>query len=599
MEVSAVGKERLSRWKVITRAGILLGFGLLIAGFIVRDVSPPSFARAAHLTLGLWIAACVLVLAGIGLNFKALMGLFRTGRAAEGANFALVVVLSIGLAALLCYISTRRFARMDWTGKRQYSLHSKTKNILRGLDQDVKVTVLYAFTNLPMQDQETIRWREATVLMLEEFKALSRHITVAELDWTHPDMTKKANQLRQELAEDDLPGVCVIFEGVEGHQIVSKEKTVEILPQSPPTFTGEDAFATALIKLTEKEKATIYALTGHGEKALEVEQRPQMPYPMRRETVDMASDPRFSLSRLVKELAKDHYEVKTLDLMVEGSVPEDCAVLLVAGPRTPLDQKEIEAIRDYLDNRDGRAIFLADSELLPDVDTNIDDLLANYGVRLRTDAIGMFMAQDIFGRATPRLSAPVVAEGMAEHPATAGLTSFRLWFDQPCPIEVEPSPSHPMLAARPLLTSVDKSWGETDIRLDSGESQVVEYTPGRDVSQPITVGVVVEPTAPPGQPPMPTDVSALPGPRLVVLGSSLAFVNGVLAGNPSHLYLFQNCVNWMAGKLHMLGIPPKTVEFNTVSVSDSQIRLGRYLLIAILPVCIVVLGFGVWLARRR
>ncbi len=594
-----MGKERLPRWKAVTRVGIALGFALAIGGVISGDVCPPGFKYTVHIASALWLAGGVLVLGGIATNLKELIGFFRGARVAEGANFLLVVLLSVGLVALLCYISTRRFARMDWTGRREYSLHSKTKNILRALDQDVRITVLYTFTNHPMEDRATAWWRETTMNMLEEFKAISKHVTVEELNWTAQDMMNKAQQLCQQLGEDDLPPVCVILEGRDGHQIVSMDRTVELLPQSPPIFTGEDAFASALTKLTEKEKATIYALTGHGEKALEGQEQPQMPYPMMRETVDMASDPRFCLSRLVKELAKDNYEVKPLDLAVEGSVPEDCAVLLVAGPRTPLDQKEIEAVRDYLDNRDGRAIFMAESELLPGVDTNLDDLLADYGVRLRTDAIGMVMGQDIFGRVTPTFSVPVLADGMAEHPATAGLRTFRLWFEQPCPIEVEQSPSHPMLAARRLLTGIATSWGETDIRLDSRESQVVEYTPGRDVSQPIAVGAVVEPTVPPGQPPMSLDVSDLPGPRIVVLGSSLAFVNSTLASNPSHLYLLQNCVNWMAGKMHRLGIPPKTIEFNTVSVSDNQIRAARYIFIGILPACIIALGVGVWLIRRR
>ncbi|MHC4592277.1 MAG: GldG family protein [Planctomycetota bacterium] len=597
-----MGKEQLSRLGVITRVCMILGLVLLAAGFAVRDIRAAGFVQTDYVAWGLGIAGVILAGGGIMANYRVFVRFVAGGRATERLNFAAVVALSLALAGMLCYITTRRFARMDWTGKRTYSLHSKTKNILRALDRDVEATVIYAPDTQAFMAPDTqalmLWWLDTTLTMLEEFRALSNHITVKELNWTLPENLTKVEGLRQRLGEQSLPGTCVVLAGPDAHQIVPFEKTVEgSRTQEAPAFTGEDAFASALVRLTEEEKVIIYALTGHGERSLEEEGAAPMAALRGDQLVDTASDPRLSLSRVVRELRNDSYDVKPLSLVVEGSVPDDCAALLIAGPRTPLAEKETKALEDYLDNRNGNAVFLVDSEVLPDVETNVDDLLLKYGVRLRTDAIGVFVARNIFGQLVFEADVPVQAEGLAKHPATSGLANYTIWFKQPCPIEIaEPQP-RPMLSAQPLLTGVQSSWGETDIRPD--EPQEVEFTPDRDAGQPAVVGVVVQPTMPPGAPPMSMSGRDLPGPRLIVLGSSLSFVNAVAEQHPENVYLLQNCVNWMAGKMHMLGIPPKRMELNVVSVSESAIRAARYIFIGGLPACIIAVGIGVYLLRRR
>ncbi len=51
-------------------------------------------------------------------------------RLAEWTHFALVVVLTAALAALLCYVSTRRYVRMDWRSTAQQPLTHDTLALL-------------------------------------------------------------------------------------------------------------------------------------------------------------------------------------------------------------------------------------------------------------------------------------------------------------------------------------------------------------------------------------------------------------------------------------------------------------------------------------
>ena len=58
-----MGKQGEARWKVISRMGVLLGLAFVAGGFIAQDVAPPDFAQVGYVTVGLWIAGGVLMLA--------------------------------------------------------------------------------------------------------------------------------------------------------------------------------------------------------------------------------------------------------------------------------------------------------------------------------------------------------------------------------------------------------------------------------------------------------------------------------------------------------------------------------------------------------
>ncbi|MFO7956885.1 MAG: GldG family protein [Candidatus Brocadiia bacterium] len=583
-----MGKRDTPRWRTLLRAGILLGFALLIAGFMVRDIRARAFVQTDYIAWALWILGGVLAAGGIALDYKRLLALLRGGRTAEGVNFAFVIVLVIALAGLLCYITTRRYARLDWTGTGKYELHTQTERILASLQQDVRAVVLYRSTN--PYDMAVFGFVGD---MLDEMKSRAPRMQVQELDLSQASTQPRVNELLADLGVQDLTAPSVVFIVGDRHEAIPFDKIAESSGGSqrmPEVFKGEAAFAGALKKLTEGEKAVLYALTGHGERPLEAQQQ----QPTQPQAQGVMSGPAYSLSRAVNTLERDNYEVKPLNLAMEGEVPEDCAALLVAGPKTPLGEGELRAIRQYLDERNGSAVIMLESDFSADVDTNVDELLMNYGIGAREDAVGVAVVQGLFGSPMTVAAVPVMGDGLPDHPATSDLRNYTLWFEQPVPLEIANAQPTQSLETKALLRGVDSSWGETD--LEPGERQSVEYDPGVDVAQPVIVGALVQPASP--RPGMPGPPQA-EGPKLLVLGSSLSFANATVEQHRGNLYLLSNAANWMAGKMHMLGIPPKSMDVETVSVSSSEVTAARYLFIGGLPALCIAAGIVVWVLRRR
>ena len=72
-------------------------------------------------------------------------------------------------------------------------------------------------------------------------------------------------------------------------------------------------------------------------------------------------------------------EVKTLDVLTEGKLPEDCNVLVIASPEKDFDDVATNAIIDYI-NKGGNILWL-NAAIAQNIElSNVNKVLATYGV---------------------------------------------------------------------------------------------------------------------------------------------------------------------------------------------------------------------------
>jgi hypothetical protein len=118
-----------------------------------------------------------------------------------GSNVALMVVLSIVVAGLVTYIVQARDVRIDTTAQRVNSLKPQTMNVLRDLNQDVKIISLYSKTEAEDTENAPKGLNKAAMVsdLLDNYKRASSHITVQVID---PVSERgKVDQLTTELEE--------------------------------------------------------------------------------------------------------------------------------------------------------------------------------------------------------------------------------------------------------------------------------------------------------------------------------------------------------------------------------------------------------------
>ena len=264
----------------------------------------------------------------------------------KGTTTILLAVIIIA-----CYIGLTVLADkleiedLDFTEKKLYSLSDETKNKLKDLDEEITIQLI----NI---DDEYIK--EYT----RKYKVYSDKIDIEEVD----DLSSRVD-LKTEYNLDDTDSLIVVSAG-------EKEKTLTLYNLYTIDYsTGqqidvtEEAVTNAIVEVTIDEKPQIYIFSGK-----------------------TYYEPEQSLSTITTQLTNEANEVKYLDILSTGSVPDDCDCLIITTLAEDMSEMERDKILEYI-QRGGKILFLISQNIL-EVDTpNLNSILDQYGVSIQYGAI--------------------------------------------------------------------------------------------------------------------------------------------------------------------------------------------------------------------
>ena len=302
----------------------------------------------------------------------------RTGRYAINT---LVMVFAFGaILMLLGYISLQNSVRVDLTATKQFTLAPQTLKVLKELKKPVQATV---YSDPEQVIQEQIRIQADNFFF--EFNKRNKDFTFEFVD---PDL--KPSLARRDGVKEYPSIVFKVPDSESNPHILSPTSFGENL-----VLSEQDLVSAVLIATGQKQKI-VYMLTGHGEKNID--------------DGDIESQG-FGLARA--GLVGDNYIVKSLNLKQSESVPDDAAVLIVAGPRSSILMDERAKIEAYLEDS-GRALFLIDDA----ADSQMNQLLNKWGIHLPK---GTIIDEASSANSDPR--SPIVrrANYLADHQITKPL----------------------------------------------------------------------------------------------------------------------------------------------------------------------------------
>lgn len=452
-----------------------------------------------------------------------------TGRTArQGANATVVSLAVIGILILLNVLAARHSKRFDLTAERQFSLSKQTLQVLAGLKEPVNVT---AFMSSGYYARQTVQD------LLEEYTYHSDKLKVEFIDLDQRPALARQYQITRD-------GTVIFESGGRRQEALGSD---------------EQEFTSALVKLTREQAKAVYFVTGHRERS------PQD-----------SGDAGYQ--QIAEALKRDNYRVETLNLTITSTVPADCAALVLASPMVAPAEKEIEAIKAYID-RGGSLFVLTD----PQSDVSLDELLGRWHLSARNDIV-LDPAMSFFGD----IASPVV-DRFPYHTITKDLGGLTTFFPLARSIA---SPKEPVegVQVSPLVQTSQSSWGETD-----RENRQARLDAGKDTPGPLDLAVAATLELPKqGSEDQPKRA------RLVVFGDADLCSNGVLwsirgSGNPD---LFLNSVNWLAEEEALISIRPNQPTERTIILSGVQQRLVLLTSMLFMPVAVVVAGAWVWWKRR-
>jgi ABC-type uncharacterized transport system involved in gliding motility auxiliary subunit len=499
----------------------LLGLASLVVGFVFALILP-GLRTYAWGTLAFGAA---LLTAAVILDFKRVKGALVSRRGRFGLGTTVKISLFSGIILLINAISVGTYHRFDFTGLAQFTLTSQTKEVLAELDKPVEVVNFFT-PSVPPAVSTYAQY------LLDEYQIHSDQLTVRTVD---PDLNP--DQARQYQVDQigALYGVTV-FRSEEGQrQVYGPQISAE----------AEHAFTSAILEVTGIKQKKVYFLTGHGESGIYAD---------------------YDSAR--SGLRDNLFEVGEVDLLRTPEVPEDAAVLVLAGPQQPLVNSELEVLSSYLDEG-GRLMVLVNPGSLG----GLGQLLGRWSI-----AIGDGVLIDPSSYVAPDPDTPLV-------PRTRN--TFRLgeiYFPGAAAvIPLEEIPADRGIA--PLAWSSPESWLEREFK--PGEKS--KFDERTDKKGPLAIGALISTE--------PAEGSEGTSTRLVVIGDSDFAANRHFR-NGNNADLFLSSINWLAEGEEIIAVDRKVLPIRRLILGPEQVRFLHISSIGLLPLLLLVLGGIVWWRRR-
>ncbi len=480
----------------------------------------------------------------------------RQWRWAVRVNVTLAVLLAAALVVLINGLSARFHWRMDISALRLYELSDQTLQLLQNIETPVGVIVFFERGDELFHDVENL---------LREYRY---HLPGLRVEYVDPDRNlARAEELRQQY-DADRPNV-VIFHAGTRHTVVSAGDILEFdfsgvrhgLGPARARFRGEQAFSSAIHRITQASLPTVYFLAGHGERRID------------------NFDPYVGYSSLAQRIRATNVQVDTLIFGESPGIPEDADALIIAGPSRRLSQPEQDLIDNYLE-RSGRVMVMIDSLAV----TGLESVLRRWDIQLGDDIV-VDATRTLTGR-----ELFVTEYGM--HPITEGLRGVTTVFYRPRSVDALPREAIPSAdqADKPHVTRLASSsasgWAERD-----PDQVPMRFDPGIDRPGPVPVAVAMERGPVPG-----IDVQ-IQSTRMVVIGDSGFVSNGALANSGEDF--FMHALNWLLDRDQQMAIAPRHLDEVRLVLSRQQIRKLLWWTLAGLPGGALGIGVLVWWRRRK
>jgi ABC-type uncharacterized transport system involved in gliding motility auxiliary subunit len=485
---------------------------------------------------------------------------FRFARRVRAINRLVQILLSLSLIIALNFISANYFKRFDLTKSGAYTLAPESKAYIRQLKEPVEIIV-----TIPKESEEDefgiIRQDLKKLLREYEFEGMrdgKAYVTVEFVDIYR--QRKRAHELatNYNLTKEN----AIIIASGEKVREISQIGLYEYDDGKTRGFRGEQVFTSAILDVSSKKAQKIYFLVGHGE--------------MRLDDVD----PLRGLSQLESFLSERNFEVATLDLAIDKNVPEDASLVVVPSPQARLQPEEVEKLRRYMSDRNGRMITLID----PGRRHGMDELFFDWGV-LAEDNVVVDVGADFRAQ-----GGDLIIRHFAEHPITQLLIDYQITalFGQPRSVRTDPaSANDSRLQVHQLIGTSDKSWAERDYRTQ----KPIAFDAKRDQKGPISIATVSSRSSG-----IELGIT-IPGGRMVVFGNSDFITNNRLRAFGNHT-LFINSANWALDRTSLLNIPTRKLESHQIVMSESDLqRMLTYF--AIVPAATAMFGLLIYFIRRH
>lgn len=464
---------------------------------------------------------------------------------------ALVIVVLINM---ITSSLPARIVHPDISKNGIYTLSEHSINTVKAIQDDV--TIYHLTTHAARDDR--------LASLLERYAELNKHVHVEEKD-------PQISQIASKYTKDDLSDNSLIIVSDKRNRVVEYSSIMKMSEQMQwyayyygeentfyDDFCGEREVTSAIDFVTKDVFPKVYVLTGHDEIGLESEAQSEIEY--------------------------ENFEIETLDLVQEKTIPEDCACLMIISPMTDLLDMELEEIQSYFAN--GGKLFVTTyprNYLEKDV-PNFDKLLRDLGIVYGEGRVNEGDENAIYETLTENYQIMTcLIPTLNEHEITTPILDKNYHVFCPGVSEMRIADNlRSTLDVQPLMHTTNASYSRTDPDIQSAQKT------DADVAGPFDIAYAVRESS-----------GSTTGQAIVVATSF--FMNKNLLGSSGNVSFLINSLKWMNdpdGKVDVIE-GKSLLNSGSLEISEASATGWSALLVALIPFAILTAGVVVFIWRKK
>lgn len=458
----------------------------------------------------------------------------------RGGAYSLIlsaVVLTILIVInILVNALPDHLTKYDISAAKLYSVTSNTKAVISGLDQDVTI---YWIVQADKEDAVIEN-------LLNKYDSLSDHIQIVK---KNPDVYPT---FAQQYTDETVANNSLVVESGERSRFIGYDdiyvQEADVYSYSYSTsFDGEGAVTSAVDYVVNEEQPIVYLLEGHGERELS--------------------------SSFKDQVEKENIQLEQLSLLNVDSIPGDAAAIMIYAPSSDLSEEETAMLEAYTKN--GGKLFAAAGPVKEGNLDNLHSLLAEYGVTAE-EGIVIEGDREHYALQTPYALLPE----MHSSDLTDSLIEEHYYPILPIVQGLKIDETAADGRVTPLLSST----GEAYSKKAGYDLSVYEREEG-DTDGPFAAAL---------------SISCENDGRIIWFGSSdflEDMYNALSSGANGDLGM--NALSAMIGESEAMAIRSKSLNYNYLTISESESAMLQALMIGVLPLAYLGAGICVVMRRRR
>lgn len=460
---------------------------------------------------------------------------------------AILIAAYIGINILVEKLNLKN---IDLTKEKLYTISEESKTKLKDINKDVKIYTI------GLNEYKQI-FNKA-----EQYNRLNEKISCEQIEKStdRPDLVNKYGM------QNDMQ--VIIVESGDRSKLLSISDLYTYDSNSYEEIDlTEEALTNAIIDVTIEEKPQVCFLSGHN-----------------------LYDTMQHMATIRAYIQNEANEVKDIDILSEGSIPESCDVLVITTLKEDITELERDEILKYINNG-GKIMLLTDSSYKEVSYPNFQAVLDVYGVSIATKGVIFEQDSDKMIYQSPELIKPIINEGteITKYISSSG----GVCFIDSTKINVKPAEELSALNVEytQLVTTGENAFYRTNFDTTTLAKTSSDEEAGNSV-----LGAMFE-----------KKIDDQKTSKLVIYANNVfatdmeiplnsqQSIPGIQFYNNKDLVL--NSVSYLAERTDTITIRKNA---NTVifTASDMETKVIQ-IVISLIPVLIVIVGIVVWQVRRR